>query len=269
MQTRRTFLTLTACAAVGAGTTACAVAPPPVAMGGTSRQAAGSGRIQAVAFDVFTIFDFSSLDEAAERQFPGKGHELVASWRDKFFQYFFLHTLEGRYVECEKVIDESLRFACKANGLAFEPAGIEAMVGAFFHLKICPDSAEALRRMHEAGLRLGFLSNLTEAMLKSSSEQAGIAPLFEQWLSTDRVRAFKPDPRAYAMAETAFGLDRHEVLFAATGGWDYTGSKAFGMETFWVNRLGFMPETLGIEPDGEGRSLTDLSDYAIARSRKA
>lgn len=253
MQTRRTFITVAAAGAAAIG---------------SSVRAADIGRIQAVAFDVFTIFNASSLDDVAEQEFPGKGRELAALWKDKFFQYFWLRTLERRYADCHQVIEESLRFACKNKGLTAGPEVIETMADTFFHLKIWPDSTEALRRMHDAGLRLGYLSNLTEAMLKSSSQEAGIAPLFEQWLSTDRVQAFKPDPRAYAMAESGFGLDRHQVLFAATGGWDYTGSKAFGMETFWVNRPGFPPETLGIEPDGTGRTLTDLANYAIAHSRK-
>ncbi|MBV9877838.1 MAG: haloacid dehalogenase type II [Verrucomicrobia bacterium] len=254
MQTRRTFLTIAA-----AGASAALVGSP-------SRAANGNG-IKAIAFDVFTIFDASSLDDAIEAQFPGQGRELGALWRDKLFNYFFLRTIEKRYADGGQVASEAWGYACSAKGLNPSPTAVKAMVDAFFHLKIWPDSAEALRRMHEAGLRLAYLSNLTEAMLKSSSQGAGIAPLFEHYLSADRVQAFKPDPRAYAMAEDAFGLPRREVLFAATGGWDYTGSKSFGMETFWVNRPGFVPETLGIEPDGNGRTLVDLANYAIVRTK--
>ncbi|GGF35952.1 haloacid dehalogenase [Aliidongia dinghuensis] len=254
MQTRRTFLTV---AAAGAG----------AALLGSPSRAAGGNPIKAIAFDVFTIFDASSLDDAVEAQFPGKGRAVAAVWKDKLFNYFFLRTIEKRYADGGQVASEALRYACTAKGLDPSPSAVKAMVDTFSHLKIWPDSTEALRRMHGAGLRLACLSNLTEAMLRSSSQGVGIAPLFEHYLSTDRVQAFKPDPRAYAMAESAFGLQRREVLFAATGGWDYTGSKAFGMETFWVNRSGSMPETLGIEPDGRGATLKELADYAIARTK--
>lgn len=254
MQTRRTLLTV---AAVGAG--AVLARSPSRAAGGTA--------VKAIAFDVFTIFDASSLDDAIEEQFPGQGRAVGALWKGKLFDYFFLRTLEKRYADGSQVASEALCYACTAKGLTPTPGAIKAMVDAFSHLKICPNSAEALRRMHEAGLRLACLSNLTEAMLTSSTQSAGIAPLFERFLSTDRVQAFKPDPRAYAMAEHAFRLPRREVLFAATGGWDYTGSKAFGLETFWVNRSGSMPEVLGIEPDGKGATLTELASYAIGRAK--
>jgi 2-haloacid dehalogenase len=252
-QTRRRLLTAVAGAAVLA----------------SSSRAADKKRIQAIGFDVFTIFDFRSLDAVAEAQFPGKGQELAEPWRAKLFEYSWLRTLNGRYADFNRVAEEALRFACASKGLTASPDAVQKMVNVFFDLKISPDSAEALRRMRDAGLRLAYVSNLTDAMLKSSGEAAGIDSLFEYRLSTDRVQAYKPDPRSYAMVEKAFGLERGQLLFAATGGWDYSGAKSFGLETFWVNRSNDPREYMGLEPDGEGRTLTDLANYAIARAQKS
>jgi 2-haloacid dehalogenase len=82
-------------------------------------------------------------------------------------------------------------------------------------------------------------------------------------LSTDLVRAYKPDPRAYALAETALRIPRERIVFAAFGGWDAAGGKAFGLDTFWVNRLGAPVERLGIRPDAVGGTLTELVRYAM------
>jgi FMN phosphatase YigB (HAD superfamily) len=60
--------------------------------------------------------------------------------------------------------------------------------------------------------------------------------VFDPHLSTDRVRVFKPDPRAYEMALAASGATRDEIVFADFSGWDAAGAKAFGYPTFWVNR---------------------------------
>jgi 2-haloacid dehalogenase len=46
--------------------------------------------------------------------------------------------------------------------------------------------------------------------------------------STDMVRAYKPDPRAYRMAIDGLKLQREEIAFAAFGGWDAAGAKVFG-----------------------------------------
>jgi len=113
-----------------------------------------------------------------------------------------------------------------------------------------------------AGLRLGFLSNFSEAMLKANLKAPGLEGRFEHLLSTDRVRAFKPDPRAYGMGPTAFRLKTQEIVFAAFAGWDAAGAKAFGYPTFWVNRLKSVPEELGAKPDAEG-SLQELVDFVL------
>ena len=115
--------------------------------------------------------------------------------------------------------------------------------------------------MREAGIRLAYVSNLTPKMLNTNSQNAGISDLFEHVLSTDRVKAFKTDPRAYQMAENAFKLPRENIVFAAFGGWDAAGSKSFGLNTFWVNRLNAPLEELGVMPDATGASLTELAKY--------
>jgi 2-haloacid dehalogenase len=46
------------------------------------------------------------------------------------------------------------------------------------------------------------------------------------------------------MAVDAPKLRREEILFAAFGGWDAAGAKAFGFPTFWVNRMGSPLEEL-------------------------
>ena len=118
--------------------------------------------------------------------------------------------------------------------------------------------------MRNAGIRLAYVSNLTPEILVTLSDAAGITDLFEHRLSTDLVKAFKPDPRAYQMAEKAFGLPRGKILFAAFGGWDAAGAKSFGLSTFWVNRLDAPIEELGVRPDAIGSDLVELAKFAGA-----
>jgi 2-haloacid dehalogenase len=136
-------------------------------------------------------------------------------------------------------------------------------MNALLELKPYPTSVAALKALRDHGLRLAYLSNLTPTLLAGLSRAAGISDLFEHSLSTDRVRAYKPDPRAYQMAEKAFGLWREEILFSAFGGWDAAGARSFGMPTFWVNPTGVPTENLGVVPNATGSALTDLVTYAV------
>jgi 2-haloacid dehalogenase len=238
-------------------------AGPVLALGAPTASAEGR-RIEAVAFDVFTIFDPRSVAVAAEAHVPGKGDALVALWRTRQFEYCWLRTLYGNYTDFWRVSEEALIFAGKSLKIELDDKTRAALMQALVEIALWPDSVAALRRMREAGLRLAYLSVMTPRMLEAISDRAQLADLFEFKLSADAVRAFKPDPRAYAMAERAFALPRARIAFAAFGGWDAAGAKSFGLETFWVNRLGAAREELGVAPDGEGRTLDDLAHYVLA-----
>jgi 2-haloacid dehalogenase len=100
-------------------------------------------------------------------------------------------------------------------------------------------------------------------MLTSAVHSCGLQGLFEPHLSTDRVRVFKPDPRAYHMAVDALNLRRGEIVFGAFAGWDAAGAKAFGYPTFWVDRTKQPFEELAFPPDAIGHDLDELATFVI------
>jgi 2-haloacid dehalogenase len=101
-------------------------------------------------------------------------------------------------------------------------------------------------------------------MLEANTGNAGAAGIFEHFLSTDAVKVFRPHPRAYHMAETAFGLPRENIAFAAFGWWDAAGARSFGLDTFWGNCFDAPREELGAKPDPVGSTLTELANYVTA-----
>jgi 2-haloacid dehalogenase len=85
--------------------------------------------------------------------------------------------------------------------------------------------------------------------------------MFEQVLSTDQAKTYKPDPRAYQLGVDALKLKREEILFVAFAGWDAAGAKLFGYPTFWVNRQKLPMEKMDATPDGMGDTLTQLVQF--------
>jgi 2-haloacid dehalogenase len=140
----------------------------------------------------------------------------------------------------------------------------QQLMEAYLELKAYPDAPPALHSLKDAGVRLAFLSNMTQKMLEASIKSSGLAGLFEPALSTDTIKTYKPDPKAYQLGIDAFGLTREEILFVAYGGLDAVGAKLFGYSTFWVNRLNLPLEELGVAPDGSGANLTALVDFVKA-----
>jgi 2-haloacid dehalogenase len=225
--------------------------------------ALATNRTTAVAFDGFVIFDPRPVYGQLETLFPGKGSEIANLWRTRQFEYTWLRTITGRYADFWQVTGEALAFATKAVGVELTPEQRDRLMQGFLEMQAHPDVLPGLKALRAAGVRLGFLSNLTERMLRSAVTGAGLDGLFEQFLSTDRVRAYKPDPRAYQMGIDGFGLRREQIVFAAFGGWDANGAKSFGYRTYWANRLKQPVEQLDARPDAIGAGVSELVQFVV------
>jgi len=232
----------------------------------SARKALGnpSVSVKAVAFDAFPILDPRPVFALAENLFPGKGAELGAVWRTRQFEYTWLRTISGRYVDFWRVTEDALVFAASMLRLDLTSNLRARLMEAYLAIRCWPDAPAALRSLKEKGIAVAFLSNLTREMLEAGIRNSGLEQVFDHVLSTDRVAAFKPDPRAYQMGVDAFGRRREEILFAAFAGWDAAGARAFGYPTFWVNRQNQPAEELGVMADGSGSNLDDLVHYIEA-----
>jgi len=251
---RREFLSLTASVTAGL------LVSNPIA------RAATRPTIKAIAFDGFTTFDPRPVFALAEELFPGKGADLSNAWRIRQFDYAWLRTLSQQYVDFWQITEDALVFAAKMLKLELSPEKCRQLMHAYLEIHAWPDALPALRSLKDAGIRMAFLSNFTTAMLDAAIKNSGLEGIFEPHLSTDRVGAYKPDPRAYQMGIDAFGLQRDEIVFAAFGGWDAAGAKTFGYPTFWVNRMNLPVEELGVAPDAIGGNLIDLVGFVRLRN---
>jgi 2-haloacid dehalogenase len=224
---------------------------------------ASTPRYKAIAFDAFPIFDPRPIAAACERLVPGRGAELVNAWRTRQFEYQWLRVVGGRYADFMQTTEEALVFAAKLVKVDLGADDRAKLMAAWSDLQAWPDVAPALSSLKAAGIRLAFLSNMTEAMLRAGIANAGLDGYFEHVLSTDRIRTYKPDARGYQLGPDAFGLPREDILFVSFAGWDSAGAKWFGYPVFWVNRLGTPPEELAAAVDGAGRGLAELVAFAV------
>lgn len=227
--------------------------------------AAPQPRIRAVAFDGIALFDPRPVDAIAREVFGEKAGELSALWRTRQFEYTWLRTVMNRYADFAQVTSEALAFAARTLKLELGEAARERLVRAFFELRAWPDVKPTLEQLRRDGYRTAVMSNFTGAMLRNAIAASGIEGLVDATLSTDLVRAYKPDARAYATALDAFALTREEICFVAFAGWDVAGAKAFGHPVYWANRMGAAVEGLGAQPDHTARGLEALPEFLAGR----
>lgn len=221
--------------------------------------------IRAVLFDAFPVFDPRPVEAIVEAELPGLGATLTPLWRTRQFEYSWLRTAAHDYVDFWQCTADALRFAAASLHVEIDDAQHERLMRAYLTLRPWPDVPAALQALRRNGLRLGFLSNFTPAMLDSAIRGSDLAGLFDHVLSTDRARTYKPDPRAYQLGPDTLGMPAEQILFVAFAGWDAAGASRFGYPTYWLNRLQAPPEQLGHVPNGVGRSFEDLLAFLAIR----
>ncbi|WP_220444951.1 haloacid dehalogenase type II [Paraburkholderia sp. DHOC27] len=245
---RRTFLTA---AAAGAVVNAVNAVPAWAASHG----------IKAIGFDGLALFDPRPIFALAEQFFPGQGAALVATWRGRQFDYTWLRTMTGTYVDFIQVTGDALAFAADAEKLTVTPEQRQQLLAGFMNMKAWPDVVPVLKTLKKRGLGLAPLTDFSVPMLEAAIRNSQLEGVFDHLLSTDLVRAYKPDPRSYQMGVDAFGLQREEIAFVAFGGWDAAGAKTFGYPTIWMNRLNVPTEHLGVLPDAIAANFEALPGF--------
>lgn len=216
---------------------------------------------KAIAFDAFVIFDPRIVVERVTEQVPERGIEFANLWRTRQFEYCWLRTAGGQYTDFWRVTDDALRYTAKSLKVSLTNAQRDELMHAYLNLAPWPDVREGLAKLRRRGIRMAFLSNFTAAMLDANLRAAGLSEFFEPHLTTDRVKAYKPSPRAYQMGQDGFGHQKRSIAFAAFAAWDAAGARWFGYPTVWVNRGGVPQEELDSPPDVIAKDLSGLTEF--------
>jgi HAD superfamily hydrolase (TIGR01493 family) len=177
-----------------------------------------------VAFDLYgTLLDVSGL---AGRLVPFVGDgaaELLGRWRKRQLERTWELNARGEYQPFDAVTAQALEELAPQI-----PADVRArMCATWLALPAFPDAAAALEKLRAAGLSLDELR------------------------SADEVRAYKTDPRVYAL------LPKEKTLFVSGNGWDAEGAKKAGLAVAWIDRGGPAP---GVAPDLHVHSLAELAE---------
>lgn len=218
----------------------------------------------AALFDVFgTLLDVYSVTRRAEELFAGNGERLARLWREKQIEYSRLRTMSGRYASFSEVTRDALEYSLQALKLEAAPGDVTRLADEYKRLAPFADVAPALARLHEAGVRLGVLSNGDSEMLETALVTSGLHRYIDLVLSADQVRAFKTSPSVYALGPRALKLQPHQITFVSSNCWDACGAAWYGYTSFWVNRSDAVLERLGVKLSGIGTSLTDAAEFVL------
>ena len=206
-------------------------------------------------FDAYgTLLD---VDAAAREAAAEPGMEalkenwlpMAKGWRERQLRYSWLCSMMGKYDDFWELTIRALDTTLEEHALASNDKVRARLLSLYSELSAYQEVPEVLANLKAAGHRLAVLSNASPSMLVKALDAAGISEWFDELLSVDVLKCYKPTPAVYQLIPERFDCKPSDVTFFSSNNWDVSGAGAFGFKTIWVNRTGVVWDNLPGKPD--------------------
>jgi 2-haloacid dehalogenase len=208
-----------------------------------------------IVFDAYgTLLD---VDSAAREAAAEPGMEalkenwlpIAKGWRERQLRYSWLCSMMGKYDDFWELTIRALDTTLEEHALASNDKVRARLLSLYSELSAYQEVPEVLANLKAAGHRLAVLSNASPSMLVKALDAAGISEWFDELLSVDVLKCYKPTPAVYQLIPDRFDCKPSDVTFFSSNNWDVSGAGAFGFKTIWVNRTGVAWDNLPGKPD--------------------
>ena len=202
-----------------------------------------------LGFDVYgTLIDTAGVTAALLPIAGERAPEFARRWRDKQLEYSFRRGLMGAYVSF--ATRHALIHAADSLGITLTAAQQQELMEQYRRLPAFADAESCLQRLSESGHRLFAFSNGQAAAVHELLERAGLLGYFEDIVSVEAVRSFKPDPAVYRHFLQRTGAGPDSAWLISSNPFDVIGAAALGLRTAWVQRSAAQPfDPWGVIPD--------------------
>jgi 2-haloacid dehalogenase len=194
-----------------------------------------------LVFDVNeTLLDIDCLAPLFGEWFGDE--RVLRDWFAQLVMYSMTATLAESYVNFSTLAQGVLRMFGDIHRVDIGEEDLRRLNAAFLTMPAHPDASEGLATLRDNGFRLATLTNSPpNPEGPTALQSAGLASFFEQQLSVDACRAFKPAPAVYRHACDALGVAPADCMMVAAHVWDTVGAQNVGFSGALITRPGNPP----------------------------
>jgi len=213
-----------------------------------------------LAFDVYgTLIDTAGISTALEKHIGSKAVQFSSAWREKQLEYSFRRGLMQNYCKFSVCTREALEYTCQVLGIEIKAEEKDLLMQEYRKLPAFPDAQKALPHLQSSGFRLYAFSNGPAENVSALLENAGIAKYFNDVVSTDEIKSFKPNPAVYAHFLRRSRAGGNEAWLVSGNPFDVIGALSAGMRGAWVKRMkSAVFDPWEFEPTVTVETLTEL-----------
>ena len=216
-----------------------------------------------IVFDMNeTLLDLSTLDAPFEEIFGDA--EVRRQWFAQVLQSALVSNVLKAYSDFGVIGATALDLVGQRHGVKIGEIARDRIMGTMRSLPPHPEVPDALERLKSEGIRLAALTNSSPTMVGSQIAAAGIEKYFDEVLTVEAVRMFKPAREVYDMAAEALDEPPGDLWMVAAHNWDTTGAIDAGWQAAFIARPGMVIGQLDHAPHIIGADLSEVADLLIA-----
>src|SRR3954469_12380475 len=153
------------------------------------------------------LYDYALREREPD---PPAGGALRERWETIQFE-----VIQGDYRPYREVLAESLRLLAAERGWRYSDEDGKALARSMRSWQPFPDTGPALRRAHDAGLRLVIVSNTDRDIIEHSLKHIE-API-DDVVTAEDVGSYKPGPAHFERTLEVIGEPAERILHVAFG----------------------------------------------------
>jgi 2-haloacid dehalogenase len=191
--------------------------------------------------------------------------EVRKEWFSQVIQDALVSSLIDRYSDFGKIGVSAFELIAARKGVKVGEDDFSRVVAAMRSLPAHAEVSAQLQRLKDHGFQLVTLTNSPPALVAAQLDNAGISKFFDQQLSVDSVKAFKPAPKVYEFAASELNQRAADLWLVAAHNWDTSGALAAGWNAAFIARHGMNLSRLDQKPQIIGSSLVEVADALISQ----
>lgn len=165
----------------------------------------------------------------------------------------------GSYESFDILTSNALEYAVSYYDEELTSDQKEKLLNRYLNLNVFSDVTDVLDKLEDK--QLAIFSNGSHSILAPLIKQSTISDNINRIISADEVKSYKPSMESYAHAQKILQLNKCEILFVSSNGWDISGAKNYGFNTAWINRDNLPLEKLNLEPDRVYSNLNGILEW--------
>ncbi len=193
-------------------------------------------RPKVLFFDVNeSLLDLGKMKESVGNVLGGR-KDLLPLWFTTMLQYSLVSTASRQFADFGTIGAATLRMVAANLDIPVSEDKAKDALSVLRSLPPHPEVKEALGELRSADYKMVSLTNGSNKGVAAQFKYAGLTDFFDERLSVEDIRKYKPDSDVYDWAARKMGVQPNECMMIAAHGWDVAGAIWAGWRGAFIAR---------------------------------